>query len=349
MPADPLELIDYSLPDRLIAQTPLADRSASRLMVVHRKSGKIEHRRFLDCFEYLAPGDTLVLNETYVTARRLMGHRQSEGSGRVEALLLRRVDETAFECLCRPAKRLRTGAVILFDGGLKASVEVLLPEGARIIRFEGASDLDQRIEAASTAATPPYIHQPLADKERYQTVYADRAHAGGSAAAPTAGLHFTGAVLNQIQSAGISLAKVNLTVGLDTFRPIKAASPAEHEMHGETCSISPAAADTIEKTQGRLVAVGTTSVRTLETFARMPDAHGRSLPPGSTVSKLFLYPGEGFRIVDAMFTNFHMPRTTMLLMLAAFAGPELVKAAYEEAIREEYRFLSFGDSMLLTD
>lgn len=329
---------DYELPPDLIAQTPLADRAASRLLWLHRDTGQVEHRHFRDVSEILRPDDLLVMNDTRVTARRLLGHKPTGAA--VELLVLRRCANGQYEVLAKPGKRLQPGAVVELENGLRAAIVENRGEGRKTVLFEGNGDIDEVIGHSGAVPLPPYIHESLADEERYQTVYA---RAPGSAAAPTAGLHFTSEILRTLRSKGIQTAFVTLDVGLDTFRPVTSENLEEHVMHGEVCSVPDATAQVMASCKGRVIAVGTTSVRTLETFA----CGKRALRAGSTTSTLFIRPGFDFQIVDGMFTNFHMPRTTMLVMLAAFAGREYVMAAYEEAISERYRFLSFGDSMLI--
>lgn len=330
---DRLSDYDYSLPDELIAQEPLADRSASRLLWLHRDSGDVEHRRFADVVEILQPTDTLVLNDTRVTARRLFGRRPT--GGQIEALLVRDLGNGRYEALLKPAKRLKPGSEIEFEGGTKAIVEQR-GDPMQTIRFLQ----NLVIESLGEVPLPPYITHRLSDPERYQTVYAQ---AGGSAAAPTAGLHFTTAILDQLRAKGVRIAHVTLDVGIDTFRPVQSENLDEHTMHGEQCTISPAAADMINSAPGRIIAVGTTAVRTLESLATGP----RRVRAGSTDTRLFIRPGYEFRIIDGMFTNFHLPRTTMLMMISALASRETIFRSYAEAVQERYRFLSFGDSMLL--
>lgn len=328
---------DYDLPERLIAQAPLEDRAASRLLVLGRLSGEISERRFKDVASLFAPGDLLVLNDTRVSARRLTGQRPT--GGQVEVLTLSEVSPDVFSCLVRPAKRLREGATIAFADGIEATVVSVQDEGLRHLRFSG-SDWRAKLQAVSTPPLPPYIHETLQEPDRYQTTYARQQ---GSAAAPTAGLHFTQDILNEIKSVGVGVVFVTLHVGLDTFRPMQVDDVAEHRMHGEVCEVSDATADAINAATGRIIAVGTTTVRTLESFA----VGHRLVEPGSKVSRLFITPGFHFQIVDGMFTNFHLPRTTMLLMISALAGAESVRRAYRYAISKEFRFLSFGDSMLI--
>lgn len=333
---------DYELPEDRIAQTPLADRAGSRLLHLDRATGEVVHRQFRDCIDLLDEGDLLVANDTRVSAVRLFGEKPTGGA--VEALLLREEAPGVFESLLRPGRRLRTGAQISFGPGLEATVAADLDEGRKLLSFRVREDdyaaLKDRLMEVGLAPLPPYIHERLSEKERYQTVYGLHA---GSAAAPTAGLHFTREILEALAEKGVEFARVTLHVGLDTFRPVQVDDPADHPIHGETCDISQETAAKIAKTSGRIIAVGTTSVRTLETFA----VGKRRVETGSRVSRLFIRPGYEFQIVDGMFTNFHMPRTTMLMMLSAMAGRENVMRAYQEALRERYRFLSFGDSMLI--
>ena len=279
-----------------------------------------------------------MLNDTRVSAVRLYGHKETGGA--VEALLLREEAPGEYEALVRPGKRLKPGIRVVFPGGLVAEIAEERPEGRKLLRFEAIGDLEDRLAEHGLVPLPPYIHTPLADRERYQTVYA--AHKG-SAAAPTAGLHFTPEILDAVRAKGVKTTHVTLHVGLDTFRPITAEDPSQHPIHGERCGISQDSASKINDSSGRIIAVGTTSVRTLETFA----VGDRRVEAGERLSTLFIRPGYQFRIVDGMYTNFHMPHTTMLMMLSALAGREAVMRAYAEAVRERYRFLSFGDSMLI--
>lgn len=335
---DRLSDYDYVLPEHLIAQTPLADRAASRLLHLNRQTGEVSHRRFQDVVEILQPGDLLVMNDTRVTARRLLGHKPT--GGEVEALLLAEHGYGEFIALMKPAKRLRVGAEIIFTDGLRATVISEEIGGKRVIRFGETSQLGALIESAGSVPLPPYIHERLADPERYQTVYA---HSPGSAAAPTAGLHFTDAVLSALRANGVDTATVTLDVGIDTFRPVMVDDLDLHEMHGETCTVPEETAKKVAACTGRIIAVGTTSVRTLETFAD----GARTISAGRRTSKLFIRPGFQFQVIDGMFTNFHMPKTTMMMMISALAGRDTVLAAYQSAIHQNYRFLSFGDSMLI--
>jgi S-adenosylmethionine:tRNA ribosyltransferase-isomerase len=289
----------------------------------------------------LSAGDVLVLNETRVTALRLFGTREETG-GTIELLVLRRTPNGPYACLAKPARRLQPGVKLVLPNGLVGTVEGVGMGGERFVSFSDP----ERLSEIGQAPLPPYIKRTLADSARYQTVYASQA-GNGSAAAPTAGLHFTPGLLREVEERGVSIARVCLDVGIDTFRPVQVEDLSEHTMHGEACTVPAAAARLIASASGRVVAVGTTTVRTLETFARSEMSSGRDLAPGALTSTLFLRPGSTFRVVDAMLTNFHLPRTTMLVMLSAFAGRDKVMAAYEKAVGERYRFLSFGDAMLI--
>lgn len=334
---DRLSDYDYVLPEELIAQTPLQDRSASRLMWL-RLDGGIEHRSFVDVVEILKPGDLLVMNDTRVSAIRLYGKKMTGAA--VEALLLRETAPACYEALVKPAKRLRIGAAISFADGLAASVVGELEDGIKVLEFKPVENFRERLAKVGLTPLPPYIHEILQDKERYQTVYGT---VGGSAAAPTAGLHFTPELLGRLDERGIETAKVTLHVGIDTFRPVQVEDLDQHRMHGETCSVTDATVEMVRKCSGRVIAVGTTTVRTLESFADGP----RQLRTGSMDSRLFIRPGFRFQIIDGMFTNFHLPRTTMLTMISALARRERILDAYREAVAANYRFLSFGDSMLI--
>ena len=329
---------DYHLPEELIAQSPLENRSNSKLLYLHKSNGKIEDRAFGDVIEILRPGDLLVLNNTRVTALRLLGRKPTGGA--VEALLLKEIAPATFEAMLKPGKSLKPGARIEFAEDLAATVMEDLNEPLKRIKFDETVNLHERLHSFGKVPLPPYIHTNLQNPERYQTVYAT---SGGSAAAPTAGLHFTEEIFKRLTQKGIDIAHVTLDVSLDTFRPVVANILDEHKMHGETCAVSPSTADKINKASGRIVAVGTTTVRTLESFA----IGDRRVESGSKSTSIFIRPGYGFRVVDGMFTNFHMPKTTMLMMISALAGREKIFEAYEHAIRYRYRFLSFGDSMLI--
>lgn len=334
---DLLSDYDYELPEELIAQLPLEDRSASRLLHLDRATGSVSHRRFLDCIDLLERGDTLVLNDTRVSALRLFG--QKETGAQVEVFLMRPTESGCYECLLRPAKRLPPGTVIRFAQGLEATVLEPISDEVRHVRFN--TDDFEVVRQQGEAPLPPYIRAKLPNQERYQTVYSQSL---GSAAAPTAGLHFTDEVLGALTSKGIEIARVTLHVGLDTFRPVQVENADDHMMHGEYCQVSEETADRVNSTRGRVIAVGTTSVRTLESFSIGP----KKLAPGTMSSRIFIRPGYQFKTVDGMFTNFHMPRTTMMLMLAAMTGRQSLMRAYAEAVSNRYRFLSFGDSMLIT-
>jgi S-adenosylmethionine:tRNA ribosyltransferase-isomerase len=342
---------DYELPEERIAQEPVDPRDSSRLLVVPRTSGALEHRVFYDLPTYLRSGDVLVLNETRVTAARLLGNRESGGA--VEALVLRPAIERGpdiYESLIRPGKKIQIGDTLHFpEAGLTAFVEGRTESGGRFLRLavieDGEStDVTARLEARGRVPLPPYITAPLGDKQRYQTVYAKTP---GSAAAPTAGLHFTPELLAKIEAMGVRLARVRLDVGLGTFRPIRVENIAEHEMHSETFAVSEEAARLINDCEGRVVAVGTTALRALETAAQTaPDGKRvASIVEGATA--LFVYPGYTFRAVDALVTNFHQPHSTLLLLVAAFAGGDQMRNAYKTALEEGYRFLSFGDAMFI--
>lgn len=328
---------DYFLPEELIAQTPLVDRSASRLLRLH-PSGAIEHLMFQDVSKMLEPGDLLVMNDTRVSAVRLFGAKATGAN--VEALLLRELQYGRYEALVKPGKRLQKGTRIDFAGSLKATIIDDVGDGLKVLEFDAVDDLPNRLESTGSVPLPPYIRELLQDKERYQTVYGA---SNGSAAAPTAGLHFTPEILDDLSCRGVEIAKVTLHVGIDTFRPVLVEDLDQHRMHGEKCIVPAETATKIQHTRGRIIAVGTTTVRTLESFA----VGRRCVEPGMKDSKLFIRPGFEFKIVDGMFTNFHLPRTTMLLMISALVGKHNVSHAYEEAVKERYRFLSFGDSMLI--
>lgn len=330
---------DYELPEELVAQTPLPDRADSRLLHLDPSTGQVHHRLFRDVVEILQPGDVLVLNNTRVNAWRFRGHKPT--GGEVEILALKELEPGIFESLIKPAKRLKPGAT--FDLGLGVTGTVLIggEEPTRIVQLlSKVGNLNEKLTQIGEMPLPPYITQKLTDQERYQTVFSD---ANGSAAAPTAGLHFTTDILEALKKKGIQIATVTLHVGIDTFRPIQVDDVTDHQMHGEVCEISPKAAKIINQAKGRVIAVGTTAVRTLESFTT---AKGK-VQSGRTTSRLFITPGYQFNVVDGMFTNFHLPRTTMLLMISALASRELILNAYAEATKEKYRFLSFGDSMLL--
>ncbi len=328
--------LDFELPEDLIAQEPLADRSASRMLVCGPE-GVDEERVFRGLPGLLEPGDLLVVNSSRVSARRLFGRRAS--GGRVELLTLARLPDGSFEALARPARKLATGEMIALDDGLEAEILEDLGEGRKRVRFHPEKGLDAALESAGEVPLPPYIHARLAREERYQTIYA---RVPGSAAAPTAGLHFTPEVMEALAARGVQTAEVHLSISLDTFRPVAADDLDDHEMHGEDCFVPEETARAAADCRGRIIAVGTTSARTLESAARGP----RELEPGPRRTQLLIQPGYEWKAVDGLLTNFHMPRTTMLAMVAALIGPDAVRAAYARAIEDRFRFLSFGDCML---
>ena len=335
---------DYFLPEELIAQTPAEPRDHSRLLVVHRKDHSLEDRHFYDIIDYLNPGDALVVNETRVIPARLTGVKRDTGVP-VEVLLVRRENTTDWEALVRPGRRLKPGTVCSFGDGL-LTCEILgnvAETGGRIVRFRYEGVFEELLDRLGEMPLPPYIHEKLTDPERYQTVYAK---AEGSAAAPTAGLHFTPELLERIREKGITIVPVLLHVGLGTFRPVKVEDVQKHVMHSEFCQLTKEAADTlngIRRAGGRIVCVGTTSVRTLETYAT---AEGE-LRPGAGETSIFLYPGVPIRAVDALITNFHLPQSTLLMLVSAFLGREEALRIYREAVSRRYRFFSFGDAMFI--
>ncbi len=330
----------YELPPELIAQDPLADRSSSRLMAVDRNTGKTEHKHFSDIIDLLVPGDCLVLNNTKVIPARLLGKREGTG-GHVEVLLLKRVNATDWETLVKPGKSCRPGQKLDFgEGILKAEVLEVVEDGNRIVRFHFDGIFEEILDKLGEMPLPPYITHKLADPTRYNTVYAKF---DGSAAAPTAGLHFTPELLNKIEDKGIKLAYVTLHVGLGTFRPVKEDVITDHKMHTESYQVTKETADLINRTKaegGRVICVGTTSCRTVESCA----GEDGKVDPGSGETSIFIYPGYKFKVMDGLITNFHLPESTLIMLVSAFAGRENVLAAYEEAVRERYRFFSFGDA-----
>ena len=333
----------FDLPPALIAQDPLADRSASRLLVLDKQTGAVAHRRFTDITEYLNEGDCLVLNNTKVIPARLMGTKAETGAA-VEVLLLKRREKDIWETLVKPGKKARPGAKIVFgDGCLRAEVLDVEEEGNRLIRFDYEGIFEEVLDRLGEMPLPPYITHKLQDKNRYQTVYAKYE---GSAAAPTAGLHFTEELLAQIEEMGVNIAYVTLHVGLGTFRPVKADNLSEHHMHSEHYEVTPETAELINRTKesgGRVICVGTTSCRTVESAA---DESGR-VQPGCGDTEIFIYPGYRFKVLDCLITNFHLPESTLVMLVSALAGRENVLAAYREAVEERYRFFSFGDAMLV--
>lgn len=334
---------NYNLPEELIAQDPLEKRDNSRLMVLHRDTGEIEHKHFYDVIEYLNPGDCLVINNTKVIPARLMGVKEGTGAS-IEVLLLKRKEEKVWETLVKPGKKARPGARISFgDGRLVGEVTDVVEEGNRLIRFEYEGIFEEILDQLGQMPLPPYITHQLQDRNRYQTVYAKY---DGSAAAPTAGLHFTEELLDKIQKKGIRIARVTLHVGLGTFRPVKEENVLEHHMHSEFYIVDEEAATIINETKaagGRVISVGTTSTRTLETVAE-PDGH---IPVRSGWTDIFIYPGYRFRAVDCLITNFHLPESTLIMLVSALADRETILQAYETAVEEKYRFFSFGDAMLI--
>ena len=332
----------FNLPEELIAQTPLEQRDASRLLHLDKKTGEIEHRHFYELPQYLHKGDCLVLNNTRVLPARLLGCRQSGGG--VELVLLRDLGEGRWECLSRPGRKTKPGTLLQFgDGELTATVEAVAEGGNRIVQFHYTGIFLEVLERLGKMPLPPYIKEELQDGERYQTVYSREL---GSAAAPTAGLHFTPELLEQIEQMGVKLCYVTLHVGLGTFRPVKEEKIEDHEMHAEFCVISPETAETIntvKKNGGRVIAVGTTSCRTLESFAE----EDGTVAAGSRWTDIFIYPGYCFKCIDALITNFHLPESTLIMLVSALAGRENVLRAYETAVKERYRFFSFGDAMFI--
>ncbi len=333
----------YDLPKELIAQDPLLKRSDSRLMVINRETGEISHRHFSDIIEYLNPGDCLVINDTKVIPARLLGFKEDTGAA-VEILLLKRRSDKVWETLVKPGKKARPGARIVFgDGLLVGEVKEIVEEGNRLVEFTYDGIFEEILDKLGKMPLPPYITHELKDRDRYQTVYAEKS---GSAAAPTAGLHFTDELLKSIEDKGIKIARVTLHVGLGTFRPVKTENILEHHMHSEFYIIDEEAADTINNAKeagGRIISVGTTSTRTLETAA---DANG-IIKPCSGWTDIFIYPGYKFKAVDSLITNFHLPESTLLMLVSAFYEREKVLEAYKIAVEKKYRFFSFGDAMIL--
>jgi S-adenosylmethionine:tRNA ribosyltransferase-isomerase len=359
-----VNVFDFDLPDDLIAQTPLADRTASRLLTLNKHTGEVKHRQFESLADQLEAGDLLVMNDTRVIPARLFGVKSDTGA-KVEVLLLKSLGEDRWEALVRPGKRLKPGAVVVFgdDGAsgeatlplLSATVQEEMEMGARVLQFHYAGIFHEILDRLGQMPLPPYIKEQLSEKERYQTVYAKHE---GSAAAPTAGLHFTEAYLERLKQKGVRLAFVTLHVGLGTFRPVSVDKVEEHEMHAEYYELSSETALLINETRAsgkRIVAVGTTSARTLETASRRSmDATSSDsktgilkIEPCSGWTSIFIYPGYQFQIVDAMLTNFHLPKSTLMMLISALAGRENVMRAYKEAVQERYRFFSFGDAMFI--
>ena len=334
---------DFELPQELIAQTPIAKRDASRLLVLDKDSGAWEHRHFFDLPSYLHPGDCLILNNSRVLPARLLGHRLP-GGGACEVLLLIDRGEDTWECLVRPGKKMRVGAKVSFgDGQLTGEVVEELPGGNRLVKFHYEGIFLEVLDQLGKMPLPPYIKEELQDRERYQTVYSK---VTGSAAAPTAGLHFTPELLEEIRAMGVNIGYVTLHVGLGTFRPVKEEEITDHEMHSEYCVIPQETADLINETKrngGRVICVGTTSCRTLESWAE----EDGTVKASAGWTDIFIYPGYRFKVLDALVTNFHLPESTLLMLVSALAGREHILAAYNEAVKERYRFFSFGDAMFI--
>jgi len=335
----------YDLPQELIAQTPLERRDASRLMLLDKQTGQIAHHHFYELPQFLRPGDCLVINDSRVLPARLLGRRVPSG-GAVEVLLLVDKGDKRWECLVRPGRKLRPGQKVAFGDGdlLTATIEEELPGGDRIVRFDYEGIFLEILERLGRMPLPPYIKAELQDPERYQTVYSREV---GSAAAPTAGLHFTKELLSQIEAMGVRVCRVTLHVGLGTFRPVKEDDPTEHEMHAEYCTISQETADIINETKrggGRVICVGTTSCRTIESWA----AEDGTLKASAGWTSIYIYPGYRFKVMDALVTNFHLPESTLIMLVSALAGREHVLSAYEQAVKEKYRFFSFGDAMFIS-
>ena len=334
---------DYDLPEELIAQDPLEDRSSSRLMVLDRQTGDVEHKHFTDILEYLHPGDCLVINNTKVIPARLFGVKE-DTQAKIEVLLLKRKENDIWETLVKPGKKAKPGTKIIFgEGLLTGEVVDVVEEGNRLIQFHYEGIFEEILDKLGQMPLPPYIHHQLKDKNRYQTVYAKH---DGSAAAPTAGLHFTPELLEEIKKKGVHIAHVTLHVGLGTFRPVKVEDVTDHHMHSEFYIVEPEQAELINRVKkegGKIVAVGTTSCRTLESAT---DENG-ILKAGSGWTDIFIYPGYPFKMIDRLITNFHLPESTLMMLVSALAGKDKIMAAYEEAVKERYRFFSFGDAMFI--
>ena len=332
----------YDLPEELIAQTPLEQRDSSRLLVLDKNTGDLQHRHFFDIIDFLQPGDCLVLNNSRVLPARLIGHRPTGGA--VEVLLLRDLGDKKWECLCKPGRKMQPGSQVIFGNGeLSATVVEVREDGNRVVEFHYEGIFLEVLERLGKMPLPPYIKAELADQERYQTVYSKEV---GSAAAPTAGLHFTNELLDKVRAKGVKTAFVTLHVGLGTFRPVKAEEITQHHMHSELCMISAETAEILNETRrngGRIVCVGTTSCRTLESLVNEDGTFQAS----SKWTEIFIYPGYKFKAMDALITNFHLPESTLVMLVSAFAGRESVLHAYEEAVKERYRFFSFGDAMFI--
>ena len=332
----------YDLPEELIAQTPLEKRDTSRLMVLDRNTGAVTHKHFYDILEYLKPGDCLVMNDSRVLPARLLGHRPTGGA--VEVLLLRDLGNKCWECLCKPGRKMQVGNEVIFGNGeLTATVKAVQEDGNRVVEFHYDGIFLEVLERLGKMPLPPYIKAELQDQERYQTVYSREV---GSAAAPTAGLHWTKELLEQAREKGVKTAFVTLHVGLGTFRPVKAENILEHHMHAELCMMSAETASVLNETKangGRVICVGTTSCRTLESLAK----EDGSFEAGSKWTEIFIYPGYTFKAMDGLITNFHLPESTLVMLVSAFAGREHVLSAYAQAVAQRYRFFSFGDAMCI--
>jgi S-adenosylmethionine:tRNA ribosyltransferase-isomerase len=339
-----VDLFDFHLPEELIAQTPLPNREASRLMVLNKQTGEMKHETFRAILSYLNEGDCLVLNDTRVLPARLYGEKEDTGA-HIEVLLLKQLEGDCWETLVKPAKRVKVGTTISFgDGRLKATCVDVLEHGGRVLQFAYDGIFYEVLEALGEMPLPPYIKEQLDDRERYQTVYAREL---GSAAAPTAGLHFTEQLLDDIRAKGVHIAFITLHVGLGTFRPVSAENVEEHDMHAEFYQMTEGTArllNEVKQRGGRIIAVGTTSTRTLETIA---SKHNGTFVAESGWTDIFIYPGYEFQAIDGMVTNFHLPKSTLIMLVSALAGRENVLRAYEEAVKERYRFFSFGDAMLI--
>jgi S-adenosylmethionine:tRNA ribosyltransferase-isomerase len=335
----------YDLPEELIAQDPLEDRSSSRLLVLNKATGEIEHKVFKDILSYLNPGDCLVINDTKVIPARLMGVKEDTGAA-IEVLLLKRGADDIWECLVKPGRKARPGAVIVFgEGLLKGKIVDVVDDGNRLIQFEYEGIFEEILDKLGQMPLPPYITHTLQDKNRYQTVYAKNE---GSAAAPTAGLHFTNDLLKSIEEKGIHIARVTLHVGLGTFRPVKVDKIEEHHMHTEFYCIDESEAEKINNARrngGRIIAVGTTSCRTLESAS----TEDGIIPASSGNTDIFIYPGYKFKAIDCLITNFHLPESTLVMLVSALAGKDKIMNAYNEAVENRYRFFSFGDAMFITN
>ena len=332
----------YDLPEELIAQTPLEKRDTSRLMVLNKETGAVTHKHFYDVIDYLQPGDCLVMNDSRVLPARLLGHRPTGGA--VEVLLLRDLGDKKWECLCKPGRKMQVGNEVIFGNGeLTATVVEVQPDGNRVVEFHFEGIFLEVLERLGKMPLPPYIKAELQDQERYQTVYSREV---GSAAAPTAGLHFTNELLNKIRAKGVKTAFVTLHVGLGTFRPVKAEEVTDHHMHSELCMMSAETAAILNETKatgGRIICVGTTSCRTLESLVN----EDGSFEAKSKWTEIFIYPGYRFKAMQGLITNFHLPESTLVMLVSAFAGRENVLNAYNEAVKERYRFFSFGDAMCI--